>query len=592
MILFIDSKGNQIKTIAETIYQGSNLANDLVVVAPLSQSLSAYLSYRLPNGFLSQPILMTPYSDINTIDNALKDVSAWQIQIPSKMTAHYGQVIYQIKFVNTNGQIIDDEEPQTAYGQIVASCGATFQVQRGTPPILPNVDDEEPQTAYEQVLQALASIRADIINGFMESKGVLPYDSTFTYQSGTLVFTNADGLVTIYKSLVADNLNNDLTDTTSWQNLGQIATREYVDEVLQTIVTQSDVDSAIGTHNTSGTAHQDIRTLISHKPGYTNSYSNANNTCYSARYSNNHFAPLSFVSNLYAKKDTDISLTPSATLITDVTNITIDNANVLANISNNTTWERAYTFKRVIDVPIEIGNNNNFTLSVKFQVSRDCTLSWGGRIKVSNNSGATWTYLDTEIQPTSSQEWATGVGNTINISMQITELAEPMILQKDTSILMFEIYKKQESATILTTEIYCGVQYDGINIYTTLTYNFTNVYLNTEQISDGAITYSKLDSNLQSEIDKIINIGTKTDKGVLTYDSVNDEYNAVAPDSQVTNSSDNVVTSSAVYDYIANGIPYLTTAPINDNTSGRLIVVVLSSEPVTKYNGYLYLIKE
>ena len=579
MILFIDSKGNQIKTIAETIYQGSNLANDLVVVAPLSQSLSAYLSYRLPNGFLSQPILMTPYSDINTIDNALKDVSAWKIQIPSKMTAYYGQVIYQIRFVNTNGQII-------------ASCGATFQVQRGVAPILPIVDEEEPQTAYEEVLQALANIRADILNGYMESKGLLPYDSTFEYKSNTLVFTNADGLVTIYRSLVADNENKPLTDTESWQNLGQIATREYVDEVLQTIVTQSDVDTAIGTHNTSGTAHQDIRTLISHKPGYTNSYSNANNICYSAGYSNNHFAPLSFVSNLYAKKDTSGMPPPSATLISDMTNITIDDANVLANISTNTTWERAFTFKRVIDVPIEIGNNNNFTLSVKFQVSRDCTLSWGGRIKVSNDSGDTWTYLDTEIQPTSSQEWATGVGNTINISMQITELSAPMILQKDTSILMFEVYKKQESATLLTTEVYCGVEYDGINIYTTLTYNFTNVYLNTEQIVDGAITYSKLDSNLQSEIDKIINIGTKTDKGILTYDSVNDEYNAVAPDNQVTNSSDNVVTSSAVYDYIANGIPYLTTAPISDNTSGRLIVVVLSSEPVTKYNGYLYLIKE
>lgn len=39
------------------------------------------------------------------------------------------------------------------------------------------------------------------------------------------------------------------------------------------------------------------------------------------------------------------------------------------------------------------------------------------------------------------------------------------------------------------------------------------------------------------------------------------------------------------------GIPYLTTAPTADNTDG-LKFVVLSSEPATKYNGYIYIITE
>ena len=38
------------------------------------------------------------------------------------------------------------------------------------------------------------------------------------------------------------------------------------------------------------------------------------------------------------------------------------------------------------------------------------------------------------------------------------------------------------------------------------------------------------------------------------------------------------------------GLSYITTAPTSDNTSGGLIIVVLPSEPATKYNGYLYLI--
>ena len=39
----------------------------------------------------------------------------------------------------------------------------------------------------------------------------------------------------------------------------------------------------------------------------------------------------------------------------------------------------------------------------------------------------------------------------------------------------------------------------------------------------------------------------------------------------------------------SNALPYLTTAPSADNTDG-LKIVVLSSDPSTKYNGYLYLI--
>ena len=41
---------------------------------------------------------------------------------------------------------------------------------------------------------------------------------------------------------------------------------------------------------------------------------------------------------------------------------------------------------------------------------------------------------------------------------------------------------------------------------------------------------------------------------------------------------------------IADSVSYLTTAPSAANTSGRLIFVVLDSDPSTKYDGYLYII--
>lgn len=48
-------------------------------------------------------------------------------------------------------------------------------------------------------------------------------------------------------------------------------------------------------------------------------------------------------------------------------------------------------------------------------------------------------------------------------------------------------------------------------------------------------------------------------------------------------------TNGLLLNLTVNGINYLTTAPVADNTDGDLKIVVLSSEPATKYNGYLYI---
>ena len=43
---------------------------------------------------------------------------------------------------------------------------------------------------------------------------------------------------------------------------------------------------------------------------------------------------------------------------------------------------------------------------------------------------------------------------------------------------------------------------------------------------------------------------------------------------------------------LPSGVEYLTTAPSAANTNGNLIPVVLTSEPATKYDGYIYFITE
>lgn len=47
---------------------------------------------------------------------------------------------------------------------------------------------------------------------------------------------------------------------------------------------------------------------------------------------------------------------------------------------------------------------------------------------------------------------------------------------------------------------------------------------------------------------------------------------------------------SSGYGVATNNLPILTTAPTEANTEGGIKIVVLSQEPATKYNGYLYLI--
>ena len=52
------------------------------------------------------------------------------------------------------------------------------------------------------------------------------------------------------------------------------------------------------------------------------------------------------------------------------------------------------------------------------------------------------------------------------------------------------------------------------------------------------------------------------------------------------------ITSNTISANTPSEISYLTTAPTADDTSGNLKIVVLSSEPATKYNGYIYFITE
>ena len=236
MVIITDASGNiQAPTIPDNVQQGSNLANEIVFLAPLAQSNSVVITFRKPNGVLIEELPMTPYTSVPSEYN----LSAWRYVLEDVITELYGQVTFQIKV--RNGQ-----------GTVITSVGGTFPVLRGVPSI-PSSNPSE--SKWQAILDYVASIQADIDNGWLEARGLLPYHENFEYSIGASVFDKATA--SIYTSLISNNVGNPLSDTTKWGKTGIYnGTNQDIEEMI---------DDAITTHNSSETAHQDIRNLIAGK---------------------------------------------------------------------------------------------------------------------------------------------------------------------------------------------------------------------------------------------------------------------------------------------------------------------------------------
>ena len=185
MVIVTDANGNLINNIPERVYQGSNNANSIVFMCPLKQA-EADISFVLGDGTITEPYYMTKFDDLGDIQGEL---GAWTVNLDKYITQFYGTVRYQIRVYTGNGQI-------------VPTVQGTFEVEKGTPPVIP----EEPSaTIYEQILTYLAMAGRS-------AKELLEYDDEFAYSLNAIVVTST----AVYKSLVEQNVGHSLNNTTYW----------------------------------------------------------------------------------------------------------------------------------------------------------------------------------------------------------------------------------------------------------------------------------------------------------------------------------------------------------------------------------------
>ena len=138
MVIVINAAGDILNTIPERVYQGSNLANDIVLVGVIPSQCEVTIGFRLPNGIEYEPQLTT--RGVASFDG--KEQYYWRYEIPAALTELSGKVVFDLYLYNG--------------AQIIATGAGGFFVERGVPNILPA---EPTPDIYQQILQELSKVQ-------------------------------------------------------------------------------------------------------------------------------------------------------------------------------------------------------------------------------------------------------------------------------------------------------------------------------------------------------------------------------------------------------------------------------------------------
>lgn len=150
MIYIADASGTIKRVINGTVNQNSNLANEVILLAPFPNA-QVTVAFTLPNGVHTTESVATPNMAEFDLDGIIESASGdeyglWQFLLPSAVTAIAGQV--QVQFYIYLGS-----------GAKLTTSPTFFNVQKGVPSILP---EEPTPSVYAQILEELTRITAEL----------------------------------------------------------------------------------------------------------------------------------------------------------------------------------------------------------------------------------------------------------------------------------------------------------------------------------------------------------------------------------------------------------------------------------------------
>jgi hypothetical protein len=148
----------------------------------------------------------------------------WYIDIETAVSQYYGTATFQFAFYNDT--------------QIIASGSSKIEIQRGVDIILPAEPTED---VYQEILEALSQVLGELDNKVNISYVDGDNEQTILNDATGLKFINTDGINTTILHINSDGV---------FINGSSVINEQYLDDSIEE-------------HNTSETAHVDIRTLIS-----------------------------------------------------------------------------------------------------------------------------------------------------------------------------------------------------------------------------------------------------------------------------------------------------------------------------------------
>lgn len=108
MIFFFNAQGDTINFVPENVHQGSNNANKVYVVAPLSEANQVLAYFTLPNGNVVQPVYGSTTNGLTNLDNLQiegKSYTVWVCSLSDIITSIAGTVKVQFVFINESQKI-------------------------------------------------------------------------------------------------------------------------------------------------------------------------------------------------------------------------------------------------------------------------------------------------------------------------------------------------------------------------------------------------------------------------------------------------------------------------------------------------------